>query len=420
LRESIKIEDLNDQIQDTMLSYLLTMHNLSEGTKEQYLQRLRQFGKWLMENGHKSFEQVDKSTIDLFLSGHKNKGTINTYITVFKPFYSIFLNKPEPVSGLKFYIEDLQPITPSEVLSPDEVVRIAEECGKRKEIYKVLTLILFESCARISEVLNLKLGDVTFTSVLDKENHRKLIATLHFKRSKANVLKQPVTLVMFASELKRWCDNRSADGSQSWLFPSPYNSKKEPVSHHTVEYLLYEVAQRLGINKRVHPHWFRHSGLSYFANSKNYNEQLLMWRAGWKNTAMARRYIHSGAELEQKAYLEKMGYQVEQEKADKPILPKTCPHCNALNPYTNHNCDFCAMPLDLEKYKAEIEKRRDIEQLYQNVNQIGRGQLTKEQEAFLGERTETVIKLLEMGRGDLAKQYIEMLLGTWVKAFLTM
>jgi len=66
------------------------------------------------------------------------------------------------VKDLKFYAEDLQPITPSEVLTINEVIKIAEEAGRRREMYKVIALTLFESCARISEVLNLKLGDVVF------------------------------------------------------------------------------------------------------------------------------------------------------------------------------------------------------------------------------------------------------------------
>jgi hypothetical protein len=143
-----------------------------------------------------------------------------------------------------------------------------------------------------------------------------------------------------------------------------------------------------------------------------------MWRAGWTNTSMAKRYIHSGAELEGKAYMERMGYQVE-DKENVRIVPKTCPHCNALNPYTNNNCDFCAMPLDLEEYKKEIEKKRKITELYDNLEGLSKGKLTEEQEAMLKSKTETITKLLELGRDDLAEQYIEKLLESWVRTFLT-
>jgi integrase len=416
VREWIKIDDLNDSFVETMGHYLATMHNLADGTKEGYLVRLRRFALFLIKQGYASFEDADKRVVDEFLSTLKCHATVNGYITTLKPFYREFLKREEAVKGLKYYLEDIQPISPSELLTPNEVVKIAEECGRRREMYKVIPLVFFESCARKSEVLGMKLGDVTFTSVLDKENTKRLIATLHFSRSKANVPKQPVTLVMFAYEMKRYCDNHGGEPG-SWLFPSPYG-KNKAIGTNVIEELLYESAKKLGIQKRVNPHWFRHSGLSYFANSRNYNEQLLMWRAGWKNTSMAKRYIHSGAELEKKAYLERMGYQVANEETQL-ILPKPCPHCSVLNPVTNKNCDSCAMPLDLQKYEAEIEKRRNIEQLYQNIQAISEKQLSKEQEEFLGKRTDTVIQLLELGRDDLAKQYIETLLEHWVKVFLT-
>ena len=415
LREWVQTDGLNDSLVGTMANYLTTMHNLSEGTKEGYLVRLRRFGLFLIEHKVDSFEDADKRVVDGFLSSLKSHNTVNGYLTTLKPFYREFLNKKAVVKGLKYHLEELQPISPSELLTPDEVIRIAEECGKRREMYKIIPLVFFESCARKSEVLGLKLGDVTFNSVLDRENKKRLIATLHFSRSKANVPKQPVTLVMFAYELKRYCDNHGGS-PQDWLFQSPYNRLKS-IGSGVIEELLYESARKLGIQKRVNPHWFRHSGLSYFANSRNYNEQLLMWRAGWKNTSMAKRYIHSGAELEKKAYLERMGYKVSQE-GDQLILPKPCPHCSVLNPTTNKNCDQCGMPLDLTLYKAEIEKRRNIEQLYKNLQQMGTGRLTAEQENELEKRTDTLLGLLELGRDDLAKEYISKLLEHWTKAFL--
>ncbi len=203
----------------------------------------------------------------------------------------------ELTTNFRLYPIQPEQITPSETLTPEEVIKLANEASKRRELYKVIILTLFESCARISEVLQLKLGDVLFTSVVDKEGHRKPIATLHFKRSKGGVTKQPVNLVMFASELKRWYDNHQyKSDKQAYLFPSP-TKNGNAVTSDSVGLALWNAAESLGITKRVNPHWLRHSGLSFFANNNNYNEQLLMWRAGWTNTSMARRYIHSGVSV---------------------------------------------------------------------------------------------------------------------------
>jgi len=77
------------------------------------------------------------------------------------------------------------------------------------------------------------------------------------------------------------------------------------------------------------------------------------------------------------------------------------------------------MPLDLEEYKTEIEKRRSMESLYQNLQKIYIGKLTEEQKKELSHHTEVIKSLIEVGRDDLATQFIEKLLESWVKAFLT-
>jgi len=417
LRRYENCDGLTEEMKARMTEYLLSLHGIKENTKNDYLSKVKMLGIFLTKQGIMRFEDANSTNIDFFLSDYKNENTLNVYIYVFRSFYN-FLKRPEVVSHLKLYRIELEQITPSEILTPEEIVALANEASKRRELYKILILVLFESCARIGELLKLKLGDVVFSSVTDKEGHRKLIATLHFKRSKGGVKKQPVVLVMFASELKRWVDNHQYKGDkQAWLFPSPYNNG-EPVTIDTVGVVLWNVGKRLDIKKRTNPHWLRHSGLSFFANNKNYNEQLLMWRAGWTNTSMARRYIHSGAELEGKAYLERMGYVISEEKPIT-IQPKTCPHCNALNPYTNTNCDLCAMPLDLEEYKEEIEKRRNVESLYQNLQKIYSGKISEEQKVEINKHSEMIKYLTELGRDDLATQYIEKLLETWVKVFLT-
>jgi hypothetical protein len=73
------------------------MHNLSEGTKEAYLVRLRRFGLFLIKHGYKSFENANKRGVNEFLSGMKTQGTVNGYLTTLKPFYREFLNKEEVV-----------------------------------------------------------------------------------------------------------------------------------------------------------------------------------------------------------------------------------------------------------------------------------------------------------------------------------
>jgi integrase len=406
-----RLRVLTPEMQTRLGEFELGLHGIREDTKEDYVNRILLFGNFLVERG-KTFDNADSKEIDLFLSGFPNPGTKNNFIISFRAFYSV---KPKLTKHLKLYDVELAPINPADILSPEEVMQIAQEAGKKRDLYKIAILTLYESCCRISELTALRREDVTFQSVNDKEGKRKLIATLHFMRAKGGVKKQPIVLVMFAAELKRWVD---AQKGSSFLFPSPSN-KDEHISGQSIGEALWNAGQRLNIKKPLHNHWLRHSGLSYFANQKNYNEQLLMWRGGWVNTEMCARYIHSGGELEAKSYLERSGLVVEGKNKEVQISSKTCPHCQQPNPYTNDVCDLCAMPLDLTLYKAEIEKRRNIEQLYDNIQKISNHKLSEQQEMELSKRTDTVLALLELGREDLAREYMEKLLEHWTKAFLT-
>lgn len=403
---------LPTEMQTKIGEFELGLHGVRESTKVNYLGRIEWFAGYLVRQGIQRFQDAGKKDIDLFLSGYKNNNTKNLFVQVLRTLYKDL--KPEVVAHLKIYEVELEEITPSELLTVEEVVALATEAGKRRELYKYFILALFESCARISEVINLRVGDCVFSSVTGKDGKRGLIATLHFKRSKGKN-KQPVTLVMFAADLKRWVDGQKGD-EQAYLFPSPRNPS-EPISIENMEEVTWDSGARLGLKKRCNPHWFRHSGLSFFANSLGHPETLLMVRAGWASSQMARRYVHTGAEIEKRQYLAKMGYQLD-EKEDKKILPKTCFHCQALNPYTNTHCDTCAYPLDAKEYEREIERKQNTEQLYKNLQQIGTGKLTEEQEKELQKRTDTVLGLLELGRDDLAKEYISTLLEHWTKAFL--
>lgn len=363
-------ERLTVQMRRTISQWEQTLHGIKDRSKLNSLSKVKKFGEFLRIRGKERFEDAEKEDIDSYLAT-KNKSYNNNLIIVRRFCNDNSMN--DIVKHLKPRPESLRPVPPSELLSPDEVVGLASATGDLE--YKALVLTLFECSARVNEVLSLKLGDVLFSGVRDKDENHTLVATLHFGNSKGDVEKEPVTISMFATELKQWVESHpSKRNKQSWLFPSKRHPKKS-VAYMTIWYLLRKAKERTGIQKRVNPHWFRHSSLSFCANELNYNEQLLKWRAGWRNTGMAARYIHSGGDLERKAYLRRQGYEIEEEKKEIPKA-KPCPHCNHLNPYSNNACDLCGMPLDLKEYRNVLESRKHprdvqkIEKLSEDVERL--------------------------------------------------
>jgi site-specific recombinase XerD len=155
LTDYIAKDGLNQEMLDTLFDYLLTLR-VSESSKGLYLVRLRIFGLYLIKNGIKSFTNAKKTDINRFLANYDKNNTKNVYITALRSFYKGFLNKTDVVKDLGYYDVELEPITPSEVLTPEEIIALANEAGERRDMYKVIILTLFEGCARINEQLHLK------------------------------------------------------------------------------------------------------------------------------------------------------------------------------------------------------------------------------------------------------------------------
>jgi len=147
-----RLEKLPTEMRNRLGEFEFGLHGVRDNTKADYLGRMVSFGDFLVDRGKRSFEETERKDIDLFLSGYKNPATKNVFIAVFRHFYR---DKPEKISHLKIYEVELEAINPGDILSPEEIVLLANEAGKKRELYKYLILTLFESCARISELLNL-------------------------------------------------------------------------------------------------------------------------------------------------------------------------------------------------------------------------------------------------------------------------
>ena len=361
------LEKVRDERQQhTLRRFLKSLSNTIARTRYIYIQRLMKLGTRI----NKPYEEMNNEDLcDFFYSIDKD-GTYNSYLQTIKKFFE-WLGKKETVQNLKQRKTDIS-ISPSELLTTEDVISLASATGSL--MWKTLILTLFESAARVSEILSLKVGDVEFHRVKAKDGKPGLVATLYFKRSKGKVKKEPVALSIFSIELKKWLEEHPHKQNPNALlfYSQKYDLKaEETLDITTVRTMLLKAKKITNIKKKVNPHWFRHSMLSYCVNVLGYNEQLLMWRAGWKNTAMAKRYVHSGARLQNSAYLRKLGYVVEEEDIEKPPPLKVCPHCGSISAQTNRLCDTCGMPLDLEKYREVVGSRKKLqEKIEQQAQQI--------------------------------------------------
>jgi site-specific recombinase XerD len=138
---------------------------------------------------------------------------------------------------------------PAEPLTPDEVAAIIGECSARSRTgirNRALLVALYRSGVRISEALALRPADV------DLKRHT--VRVLHGKGDKATVRGFHPSA---DDALARWIDTRKGLGLRNG--PLFCTLDGGALSDRYVRNLLHRLADRAGVEKRVHPHGLRHT-----------------------------------------------------------------------------------------------------------------------------------------------------------------
>ena len=69
--------DANSGMKEQTREYMLSLHNVSDATKEQHASYLRNFAAYFMSKRIHGFEDVSKNDIDHFLSTKQERNTKN-------------------------------------------------------------------------------------------------------------------------------------------------------------------------------------------------------------------------------------------------------------------------------------------------------------------------------------------------------
>ena len=151
-------------------------------------------------------------------------------------------------------------------LSEKEIEKLYKNCKSHQE--RFLIAVLFDSGARIEEFLNIRYEDIKQPN--NKDNFFKIT----FKEEYSKTMGRTISLYWkYSTEaIKDFLEQRIREGIKT--NEAVYNSTYEGCR---------AFLRRLGIkvlDKGVHPHLFRHSSATYYANKLNRQE--LCIRYGWK------------------------------------------------------------------------------------------------------------------------------------------
>lgn len=341
--------------------YQKILEDFPKANKSTYIEFLNQYGdgltigtkinhgyvlKSLAEFTKKPFKDITKEELAEWLKTLKGKGdnTIRRYKATTKVFYKWLDGSddyPERVKWIKYRAKKT---LPKNVPCELEIKKLITAADHPRD--KALLFALYESGARISEILGLKVGDINFDRygayfVVDGKTGQRRIR-----------------LIDAVPDLQAWINNHPLrDNSDAPLWCN-LNTPKEPLDYNAARAMLMRTAKRAGISRKMHAHLLRHCRLTQLA--KDFSESELKVMAGWAgDSRMAGVYVHlSGADVERKM-LEKKGLLLPEDKQDDKILaPKPCPRkCTMMKEgreqvilysATDKFCIKCGMALDLE------------------------------------------------------------------------
>lgn len=318
--------------------------------------KMRDLGRFLKT---KPYERASRDDVQAYLAHKATKlsplglAGVKQFL---KSFYKDLLtpeetDHPPVVSWIRLPNPFKSTKLPQDLLTLDEVKQLAAATTHPRD--KALVMVLYESAARVSEIINLRVGDVEFDeytvriSLRGKTGERK------------------ARLIESEPDLRAWLNQhplRQDRGSPLWLSWGHQN-KYKPLMYDGIWHVIREAAKVAGVKKRVHAHLFRHSRLTQLA--KDFSPAELAVLAGWTGgTQMTKIYVHlSGDDVDRKL-LEKAGL-LKKEEMDRPrpLARRACPKCAMQNSATTAYCTKCGLPLDakellgLENEQEELWRR---------------------------------------------------------------
>ena len=270
---------------------------------------------------------------------------------VLKRFYKWLLGDDEEYPKIVKWIKIKSPknsVLPEYLLTEDEVLRMIDCADTIRD--KAFLYALYESGARMGEMLSLQIKDVTFgehlTSILVK----------------GKTGQRRIPLVVCTAYISDWINMHPfRQNPEAFLWCALYSGNRRPdkqLCYFSVVKMLRNAAKKAGVNKRVNPHTFRHSRATHLA--KKLTEAQLKQFFGWvQSSSMASQYVHlSGRDLDN-AVLGLYGITTEEEKSAVKISQEKCPRCEMPNPSNFMLCRRCGSALNDESAMQIIENKHE-------------------------------------------------------------
>lgn len=259
---------------------------------------------------------------------------------------------PEAVSWINTAPRKKREKLPEEILSEDEIKAMLEACSSLRD--RAFTSLLFETGARIGEILNLRIKHVVFS------DWGGAYVMLNGKTGMRRV-----TVISSVPLLATYLDmNQGKNDPESDFWTMRRNGA---FTYAAARKMLKELAKKAGIKKRIHPHLFRHSAATKLA--KIFTESQMKTYLGWTGgSAMPAIYVHLSAKDTEDAVKKMNGIKTEAHDQVKSTII-TCIRCKQRNSPGSKFCNKCGLVLDLQTAIKLEQKQKGANNLLETAIQ---------------------------------------------------
>lgn len=274
--------------------------------------------------------------------------TIYTYKNVIRSFWK-WMNPtddgdaPDTVSWIKMNPPNENGKLPKDLLTKEDIKAQIEAAYNDRD--KALIAMLYETGARIGELIDLTVGDIE-----DRENGKKVVI-----EGKTGARRLP--LVESVPHLNDWLNKHPDPKKDAPLWCKIQQGGPDDALEYRYirDKILKKTMDKAGIEKPSNPHHYRHSRASYLANRLK-EAQLCEWFGWVQGSDVPAKYVHlSGRDIDN-AYDTLFGLHEPEEDEEKSV--RQCWRCEDLNRAGARFCDGCGAPLDAET-TVEVEEAEE-------------------------------------------------------------
>jgi integrase len=358
-------DEIHDNNKEKIQEYHrdLKLDGIAPATQQKYLAYLVVVGKHV---GTTHFEDMDKDDVKDLVAWVQSKdhapSTVDTYKEIIRQFWSWLRGKdakgeyPDEVAWIKVDTKRSSGKLPSDLLTKEDVEKQIEACHNARD--KALIAILWETGARIGELIDVTVGDIE-----DRKHGMKI--TIDGKTGSRRL-----PLVESVPYLNKWLNEHPNPTKDAPLWCKIQQGT--PDDQLGYRYIRSKVLERsmddAEIDKPSNPHHYRHSRASHLA-TKMTEAELCEWFGWVQGSDVPAKYVHlSGRDIDNK-YDAMHGIVDEEEDEEEPNVVE-CPRCDELNEPDAAFCYKCGFALTddarddvdtLEVDTAEAAEPEDVD-----------------------------------------------------------